>query len=67
MAYQVWTKTDNSTGKSIITGFILGPQQHGSKPAPEGFAPDNKLEWVKDDTGWHRDKQEADTVRENLR
>lgn len=61
MAYQVWKKND------VVVGFVYGPQQNGSEPAPDGFSPDNAREWIKKDGEWVRDSEEAKTKREELK
>lgn len=60
MKYQIWER-DN-----LIRGFVRGPQQHGSEPAPEGFDPSNRHEWIKKDGEWKHDPEAAAAKRQEL-
>ncbi|MFP4146596.1 MAG: hypothetical protein ACLFSI_02655 [Halorhodospira sp.] len=50
----------------LVRGYIYGPQQNGSEPAPEDFSPDNAKEWIKKDGEWVHDPEAAEEKRKEL-
>lgn len=58
--FQVWERD------GLIRGFVRGPEQNGSEPAPEGFHPRNAREWLKVDGEWVRDKEAAEARRDEV-
>ena len=49
----------------LIGSFILG-RSSGFEPAPEGFEPSNRHEWIKKDGEWVRDPEAAEAKRKEL-